>query len=81
MLKTFWAEASNTVVYILNCNNYTKVVKGMTQEAYFAKRPSAAHFTIFKSDGYVHVPDEYMIKCNPKSACLGGLIRELNELL
>ena len=54
---TFWAEAVNTAVYILN-RSYTKVVKDMTPlQAFSGKRTSVSHFKIFGSDCYVHVPD------------------------
>ena len=54
LLKSFWAEACNTVVYILN-HSYTKDVKGMTPlQVFSGKKPSAAHFKIFEI-GRAHV--------------------------
>ena len=64
---TFWAEAVNTAVYILN-RSYTKAVKDMTPlQAFSGKKPSVAHFRIFGSDCYVHVPDASRTKWDAKS--------------
>ena len=64
---TFWAEAVNTAVYILN-RSYTQAVKDMTPlQAFSGKKPSVSHFRIFGSDCYVHVPDASRTKWDAKS--------------
>ena len=65
--NSFWAEAVNTIVYILN-RSATKVVDGKTpQEAYSGKKPSVAHFKVFGSECFMHIPDEECTKLEPKS--------------
>ena len=45
---TFWAEAVNIAVYILN-RSYTKAVKDMTPlQAFSGKKPSVSHFRILE---------------------------------
>ncbi|MCO5557407.1 hypothetical protein L7F22_010970 [Adiantum nelumboides] len=64
---SFWAEAVNTAVYILN-RSYTKAVKDMTPlQAFSGKKPSVSHFRIFGSDCYVHVPNASRTKWDAKS--------------
>jgi len=65
--NSFWAEAVNTAVYILNrCT--TKAVDGRTpQEAYSGKKPSVAHLKVFGSECFMHIPDEERTKLQPKS--------------
>jgi hypothetical protein len=65
--NSFWAEAVNIVVYILN-RSATKAVDGKTQqEAYSGKKPSVAHFKVFGCECYMHVPDEDHTKLELKS--------------
>ncbi|MCO5566574.1 hypothetical protein L7F22_020251 [Adiantum nelumboides] len=65
--NSFWAEAVNIAVYILN-RSYTKAVKDMTPlQAFSGKKPSVSHFKIFGSDCYVHVPDASRTKWDAKS--------------
>ncbi|MCO5556773.1 hypothetical protein L7F22_010325 [Adiantum nelumboides] len=64
---SFWVEAINTAVYILN-RSYTKAVKDMTPlQAFYGKKPSVSHFGIFGSDCYVHVPNASRTKWDAKS--------------
>ena len=65
--KSFWAEAVNTAVYILN-RSFTKALTGKTPlEAYSGKKPSASHFRTFGCECFVHVPDSTRKKLDPKS--------------
>ena len=66
---TFWDEACNTVVYILN-RSYTKAMKEMTSlQAFSDKKPLATtHFRIFGCECFVHVPDAHKTKWDPKSS-------------
>ena len=66
--KSFWVEACNTTVYILN-RSYTKAVKGMTPlQAFSGKKPSTAHLRIFGCECFVHVPNANKTKWDPKSS-------------
>ena len=65
--NSFWAEAVNTTIYILN-RSATKAVDGKTpQEAYSGKKPSVAHLKVFGSECFMHIPDEERTKLEPKS--------------
>nr|KYP36517.1 Retrovirus-related Pol polyprotein from transposon TNT 1-94 [Cajanus cajan] len=55
--KTFWAEAVNTSVYLLNLLP-TKALKGKTPyEAWCGRKPSVEHLKIFGCVCYTHVPN------------------------
>ena len=65
--NSFWFEAVNIVVYILN-RSVTKVMDGKTpHEAYSGKKPSVAHLKVFGSECFMHIPDEERTKLEPKS--------------
>lgn len=56
--NSFWAEAVNTTVYILN-TSVMKAVEGKTpQEAYSGKKPSVSHLKVFESECCMHIRDE-----------------------
>ncbi|RVX16400.1 Copia protein [Vitis vinifera] len=57
MPKCFWAEAVNTVMYLLN-RLPTKAVKNKTSfEAWYGVKPPVEHLKVFGSLCYTHVPD------------------------
>ena len=57
MPKCFWAEAVNTVMYLLN-RLPTKAVKNKTSfEAWYGVKPAVEHLKVFGSLCYTHVPD------------------------
>ena len=65
--NSLWAEAANTVVYILN-RSATKAVDIITpQKAYSGKNPSIAHFIVFGCKLYMHVSNEDRTKLELKS--------------
>ena len=65
--NSFWAEAVNTVEYILN-RCATKAVDGKTpQQAYNGKKPSVAHLNVIGSECFMHILDEELTKLQPKS--------------
>ena len=71
--KFLWAEAINTVVYLLN-RLPTRAVKGKTPfEAWHGFRPSVKHLRVFGSLVYSHVPAEKRGKLDEK-AQLGILV-------
>ena len=65
--NSFWAEAVNTTVYILNrCS--TKAVQGKTPiEAYSGNKPSVAHLRVFGCECFMHIPKEDRRKLDSKS--------------
>lgn len=65
--KTFWPEAVNWTVHVLNrCP--TLAVKNKTPaEAWNGHKPSVDHFRIFGCIAHVHVPDTKRVKLDAKS--------------
>lgn len=67
MSKGFWAEALNTVVYVLNRTG-TSSVKGKTPyELIFNKKPAIQYLKVFGSTVYTHVPKKKRKKLDHKS--------------
>ena len=65
--KTFWPEAVNWVVDVLN-RSPTLVVKDMTsEEAWSGSKPSLDHFRVFGCISHVHIPDSKRTKLDDKS--------------
>lgn len=69
--KTFWPEAVNWTVYVLN-RSPTLAVKNVTpEEAWSGVKPSVEHFRVFGCVSHVHVPDVRRTKLENKSfACV-----------
>jgi hypothetical protein len=67
--KSFWAEAVNWIIYVLNrCP--TNVVKDMTlEEVWTGMKPSVEHFRVFGCVAYVHIPNARRTKLENKSVC------------
>ncbi|PNX98657.1 gag-pol polyprotein, partial [Trifolium pratense] len=65
--KSFWTEAVNWSVHILNrCPTFA--LKDITpEEAWSGSKPSVSHFKVFGSIAYVHVPDNLRKKLDDKS--------------
>ena len=65
--KTFWPEAVNWTVHILNrCP--TLAVKNKTpEEAWSGNKPSVDYFRVFGCISHVHVPDNTRVKLDAKS--------------
>ena len=64
---SFWGEAVNTAVYIINCCP-TKAVAAMTPaEAFTGVKPSVSHFKVFGCDAYVHISDHKRTKFESKT--------------
>ncbi|RVX23984.1 Retrovirus-related Pol polyprotein from transposon TNT 1-94 [Vitis vinifera] len=77
--KTFWPEAVNWTVYVLN-RSPTLVVKDMTpEEAWSGSKPSVDHFRVFGCISHVHIPDSKRTKLDDKSVkcVLLGVSEEL----
>jgi hypothetical protein len=65
--KTFWPEAVNWTIYVLNrCP--TLAVKDVTpEEAWSGVKPSIDHFRVFGCIAHVHVPEERRTKLDNRS--------------
>lgn len=65
--KTFWPEAVNWAVHILN-QSPTLVVRNKTpEEVWSGSTPSVAHFRVFGCLSYAHIPDSKCTKLEVKS--------------
>ncbi|GJU72671.1 putative E3 ubiquitin-protein ligase XBAT35 isoform X1 [Tanacetum coccineum] len=65
--KTFWPEAVNWTVHILNRSPTLAVRNICPEEAWSGFKPSVAYFKVFGSIAYVHIPDCKRIKLDDKS--------------
>ncbi|KAE8732649.1 hypothetical protein F3Y22_tig00001818pilonHSYRG00071 [Hibiscus syriacus] len=64
--KSFWPEAVNWSIHILN-RSPTFSVRNMTlEEAWSGRRPDVSHFRIFGCIAYAHVPDQKRKKLEDK---------------
>lgn len=65
--KTFWPEAVNWTIHILN-RSPTFAVRNMTpEEAWSGIKPSVEYFRVFGCISHVHVPDSKRTKLDDKS--------------
>ena len=65
--KTFWLEAVNCAVHILNRSPTLAVRNKTPEEAWSGTKPSVAHFRVFGCLSYAHVPDSKRTKLDNKS--------------
>lgn len=67
MDKSYWAEAVNTAVFVLNRSG-TSSIKGKTPyELWYGHKPDIRNFQIFGSEVYVHISKEMRQKLDAKS--------------
>jgi transposase InsO family protein len=65
--RTFWPEAVNWTIHVLN-RSPTFAVRNMTpEEAWSGCKPSVEHFRIFGCVAHVHIPDSKRVKLDDKS--------------
>ena len=58
MPKSYWAEAANTAIYLMNRCTTSGVHEVTQHEKYFGKKPNLSHARIFAAIAYVHIPDK-----------------------
>ena len=64
--KSFWPEAVNWRIHILN-RSPTLAVQNMTpEEAWSGRKPVVDHFRIFGCVAYAHIPDQKRKKLDDK---------------
>ena len=56
--RKFWAEAINTSCYIINKAMVRNSSKKTSYEMFKGKKPSLAHFKIFRTRCFVHINDK-----------------------
>lgn len=64
--KTFWPEAVNWSVHILNRSPTFAVLNMTPEEAWSGRKPSIDHFRVFGCIAYAHVPDVQRKKLDDK---------------
>ena len=55
--KSYWAEAANTIAYLMNHFTSSGVHEVTPYETFYGKKPDPSHVRIFGSIAYVHIPD------------------------
>jgi transposase InsO family protein len=55
--KSFWGEAVNTTVYVLNKCPTKKLKDKVPEEVWSGKKPSVSHFKVFGALCHKHVPE------------------------
>jgi transposase InsO family protein len=65
--NTFWPEAVNWTVHILNRSPTFAVRSKTPEEAWSGIKPSVSHFRVFGCISHVHVPDNRRVKLDNKS--------------
>eukprot|EP00253_Pinus_taeda_P023987 PITA_23987 len=64
--QEFWAEAVDTVCYLVNTSPSSALEEKSLQEVWTGKKPSLSHPRVFGCDAYVHVPKEKRTKLDSK---------------
>ena len=59
---SFWAKASNTVVYIQNRCPYSVLEKTTSKEVFMSIKPNLINLRIFGCPVYIHIPKEKRTK-------------------
>ena len=65
--KSYWVDATNTILYLMNRCTTSGVQDVTPHEKLFRKKPDLSHVRIFGSIAYVYIPDEKWQKLDPKS--------------
>lgn len=65
--KHLWAEAVNTVVYVLNRTGPTSIEGKTPLELWTGKQPNVEHLKVFGTECYMHVPKQRRLKWDQKS--------------
>ena len=59
--KSYWGEAANMGVYLMNFYTTSRVHNVTLGEKLYGKKPDLSHVRIFGSITYIHIPDEKCI--------------------
>ena len=64
--KSYWDEAANTIVYLMNRCITSGMHDVIPYENFYGKKPNLSHIMIFGSIAYKHILDEKRQKLDPK---------------
>ena len=67
MPKSYWVEAANTVIYVMNWCTTSGVHEVTPHDKCYGNQLNLSHVRIFNSIAYVHIPDGKWQKLDPKS--------------
>ena len=67
ILKSFWGEAVNTVIYLVNGSPLVPLDFDIPQRVWTGKDVSYAHLKVFGCKAFMHVPNEQRSKLDDKS--------------
>ncbi|UYV67852.1 hypothetical protein LAZ67_5002251 [Cordylochernes scorpioides] len=81
MSLKLWAEAVNTATYVLNRTGPTQIEGKTPYELWFDKKPAVDHLRIFRTECFVHVPDEKRRKLDAKSEKEGLVPKTYKEAM
>ena len=65
--QTFWAEAVNTTVHLINRSPSKALDLAIPEEVWSRKKPSYKNLRVFGCEAYMHVPKELRKKLESKS--------------
>ncbi|MCH80155.1 copia-type polyprotein [Trifolium medium] len=65
--KSFWPEAVNWAIYILNRSPAAALPNMTPEEAWSSSKPTVKHLRVFGCIAYTHVPDSHRKKLDDKS--------------
>ena len=65
--KSYWAEAINIIVYLMNQCTTSRVHDVTPHKKFYGKKPDLSHVRIFGSIAFAHIPNEKQQNLDPKS--------------
>ena len=65
--KFMWAEAINTVAYVLNRKTTRRNPKATPFEVWLGRKPTWKHLRVFRSVAYAHIPKKFRKKLDKKA--------------
>ena len=79
---SFWAEATNTAVYIQNRCPHSILENITPEEVFTGKKPNLSHLRIFGCPIYIHVPKERRSKLEPsrKKGIFLGIVKTQKDI-
>ena len=64
---SFWAEAVNTATYLHNRSPVSSLPDKIPYECWYGRKPDVSNLKVFGSICFVHTPDSFRQKLDPKS--------------
>ena len=74
--KVFWAEACNTIVYLINQIPSSFLDFGIPKEEWLGRRISYSHLRMYACQAFVHVPKEKGARWIKKHSSVSSWVME-----